>query len=49
MSKSLFESTTFKLGCNAEYKKVELGLISDVGMYLFLEEGMRGGVSYISK
>ena len=45
MSESLFESTSFKLGCNDEYKKVELGLISDADMYLFLEEGMRGGVS----
>ena len=29
--------------------EVELDLISDVGMYLFFEKGMRGGVSYISK
>ena len=29
--------------------KVKLDLISDVEMYLFLEKGMRGGVSYFSK
>ena len=30
-------------------KKVELKLISDTGMCLVFEKGMRGGVSYISK
>ena len=30
-------------------KKIELGLISDHGMYLFFEKGMGGRVSYISK
>ena len=29
--------------------KVEHGLISDAGMYLFLEKGMRGRVCCISK
>ena len=29
--------------------KYELVFISNTGMYLFLEKGMRGGVSYISK
>ena len=29
--------------------KVELGLISDIDMYLCFEKGMRDGVSYISK
>ena len=31
------------------WNKVELDLISDDGMYLCFENGMRGGVSYISK
>ena len=26
---------------------VELELISDINLYLFLEKGMRGGISYI--
>ena len=29
--------------------KVELDLISDVNMYMFIEKGMGGGVSYILK
>ena len=29
--------------------KVELERISDAGMYLFFEKGMRGGVCYISR
>ena len=29
--------------------KFKLELISDANMYLFLEKGMGGGVSYISK
>ena len=29
--------------------KIKLELISDIGMDLFLEKGMRGGISYISK
>ena len=29
--------------------KIKLDLISDVDMYLFIEKGMRGGISYISK
>ena len=28
--------------------KVELELLSDADIYLFLEKGMRGGVSHIS-
>ena len=29
--------------------KIELGLISDTGVHLFAEKGMRGGISYIGK
>ena len=28
---------------------IKLELISDVDMHLFIEKGMRGGISYISK
>ena len=29
--------------------KVELEITSDIDMYLFVEKGMRGGISYIAK
>ena len=29
--------------------KIKLELISDVNMHLFIEKGLRGGISYISK
>ena len=33
LSESLFGHISFKLGCNAHYKKVDLELISDADMY----------------
>ena len=29
--------------------KIELEKISDIGKYLFIEKGLRGGISYIAK
>ena len=29
--------------------RIKLDLISDIDMHLFIEKGMRGGISYISK
>ena len=29
--------------------EIELKFISDIDMYLFVEKGMRGGISYIAK
>ena len=43
MSKSIFERTSLKLGCNDQ-----ILIVPDPGMYISFEKGMRGGVSYIS-
>ena len=39
------------LNCNAMLKmtRVELELIRDIYIHLFIEKGMRGGISYIAK
>ena len=40
-----------ELSCDAMLKMtgIELELISETDMYLFVEKGMRGGISYIAK
>ena len=40
---------TLSLDAMFNMTEVNIGLVSDADMCLFLEEGMRGGVSYISK
>ena len=39
------------LSCNVmlEMTRIELELISDIDMYLFVEKIVRGGISYIAK
>ena len=34
--------------CMLRYTRVDIGLVSDVDMFLFLQQGIRGGVSYCS-
>ena len=31
-----------------KFTRVQIGLVSDVDMYLFIQQGIRGGVSYCS-
>ena len=40
-----------RLSWDAMFKitEIELELISDIDIYLFVEKGMRGGISYIAK
>ena len=49
MPDSLFECTSFKLDALLNMTREELELILDADIYLFFEDDMRGGVSYISK
>ena len=49
VSETLFNRTNLKWDAILSMTKVELGLISDIDMYLCFEKGMRDGVSYISK
>ena len=49
MSQSLCECTSLSWDATLNMTKVELELISYTYLYLFLEKGMRVGVSYISK
>ena len=50
MSKSLFEHTSWEKIKLTKFKltKIKLEFLSDPNMYIFFENGMRGGVSYIS-
>ena len=50
MSKSLLEHNSFMFGCNAlNMTQVELKLITDADIYVFIEKGTKGTVTYISK
>ena len=44
-----FSSPGLSWDAMLEMTEIELDLISDIGMHLFIEKGMRGGVSYIAK
>ena len=46
---SLFQFSWIELGCNVKMTGVKLGKISDTDKYLFIEKGLRGGISYIAK
>ena len=46
MFKSLFERSSVKLRCIAQYDKSELELVPDPGMFIFFRKGTRAGVSY---
>ena len=44
-----FSSPVLSLGAMLKMTKIELDLISDTDMHLFIEKGMRGGIFYIAK
>ena len=44
-----FSSPGLSWGAMLKMTKIELDLISDTDMNLFIEKGMRGGISYIAK
>ena len=37
------------MGCYVKMTDVKLEKISDINKYLFIEKGLRGGISYIAK
>ena len=44
-----FSSPGLSWGAMLKMTGVKLEKISDIGMYLFIEKGLRGGISYIAK
>ena len=44
-----FSSTGLSWDAMLKMTLIKLDLISDINMHLFIEKGMRGGISYISK
>ena len=44
-----FSSPGLRWDAMLKMTEIELGLISDTDMHLFIEKGMRGGISYIAK
>ena len=46
---SLFKCSWIKLGTMLKMTGIALDKISDIGKYLFIEKGLRGGISYIAK
>ena len=44
-----FSSPELSWDAMLKMTKIELELISDIDMYLFVEKGMRGAISYIAK
>ena len=49
MFESLFECTSFKLGCDAQYNNTWSWTHFRWDICLFFEKGIRSGFSYISK
>lgn len=47
----LHSYTAPRLSCDAllKYTKIDLELLTDIDMHLFIEKGMRGGISTVSK